>query len=487
MPHKNILGDTNLMIFSSLFFMLFFLPLFLLFYFSNSTISGKNRVLLIFSLIFYCWGGVQYIILLILLSLVGWQCGIRLEQTASNSIRKKYLIGSVVIFVGVLVFFKYTGFFLKTFGFNDPSSPFMNMALPIGISFYTFKLISYVVDVYRDNVEAEKSYLTFLTYVSMFHHCVAGPIVRYSTIQNELYQRKRLYADIANGIYRCCVGLCKKAVFANHCGSLAENFLPLSGDITTVPVSGIWLGSLCYMLQIYLDFASYSDIAIGLGQICGFHFDENFNYPYIASSVKDFWRRWHISLSSFFRDYVYIPLGGNRVSPKRLILNLLIVWALTGFWHGASWNYVIWGLFFFVFILLENKYIVTEKIKLPKPAMHAITLFIIFISWIIFRFENFKSLGLALAGLFGFIGNPAGSSAVNITFANNIFFLIISILACTPIFKMIMKLIEQKTSKPDSVSKLYYTLRIVISIVFFVLAIIALIGNSYSPFLYYQF
>lgn len=475
------------MIFSSLFFMLFFLPLFLLFYFSSNTIERKNRVLLIFSLIFYCWGGVRYIILLVLLSFVGWYSGIVMERTVKQETRKKYLIGSVIIFVGVLVFFKYTGFFLRTFGFNDPSSPLLKLALPVGISFYTFKLISYVMDVYRETVTAEPDYITFLTYVSMFHHCVAGPIVRYSTIQNELHSRKRLYADIANGIYRCCIGLFKKAVFANHCGTLAENFLPIAGDIASVPVSGVWLGSLCYMLQIYLDFSAYSDIAIGLGQICGFHFEENFNYPYIASSVKDFWKRWHISLSSFFRDYVYIPLGGNRVSPKRLVINLLVVWALTGFWHGASWNYVLWGLFFFVFIFLENKYIVKKVVTLPKAAMHAITLFIVFISWIIFRFENFASLGKALAGLFGLNSNSIGSSAVNITFANNIFFIIIAIVACTPVFRKIMTIIERKTTKPDSVSSVYYTLRIVISVVFFILSIIALIGNSYSPFLYYQF
>ena len=476
------------MIFSSLFFMLFFLPLFLLFYFLNKTTESKNKVLLIFSLIFYCWGGLKYVILLIVMTFVSWLAAKKIYATLSHHERKRWLIIAVAFSLAVLVFFKYTGFFLGMFGsLIDPNSPLLHLALPIGISFYTFKLISYVADVYNGKIEAEENFVTLLTYVSMFHHCVAGPIVRYSTVQHEMYKRKRLFSDISNGIYRCCVGLAKKSILANHCGVLAEQLLSVSGDISAVPVSGVWLGSLCYMLQLFLDFAAYSDIAIGLGWICGFHFEENFNYPYIASSIKDFWRRWHISLSSFFRDYVYIPLGGNRISPKRTVINLLIVWALTGLWHGSSWNYVLWGLFFFVFIFIENKLIAKDMYHIPKPAGHLLTLFIVFIGWMLFRFEDFGQLGTALKGLFGLNGNPAGSSAVGITFINNIFFLIVAVLACTPIFKKLMELIKFRTGSKYEAATTYYAIRIGLSAVLFIISVIALIGNSYSPFLYYQF
>ncbi len=468
--------------------MLFFLPLFLLVYFLTRTIEGRNRVLLIFSLIFYCWGGIKYVVLLAALTFIGWFCGLQMKDRSTKATRRPWLIASVASFLAVLGFFKYTGFFLGMFGSLVPeNSPFLHIALPLGISFYTFKLISYVADIYKYRIDAEESYLTVLTYVSMFQHAVAGPIVRYSTIQEEMYSRRQRYSDIVNGGFRCCVGLIKKSVLANHCGVLAEQLLPVAGDISGVPVSGVWLGSLFYMLQLYLDFAAYSDIAIGLAQICGFHFEENFNYPYVAVSIKDFWRRWHISLSSFFRDYVYIPLGGNRVSKSRRILNLLIVWALTGLWHGSSWNYVIWGLFFFVFIWLENIAGDRQWPTLPKPAAHAITLFIVFIGWIFFRFENFGQLGTALAGLFGGNRNALGGSAVNITLANNIFFLIVSCLACTPIFKTFMKWLEKKLGAGKAVPEKYYLVRIILAAAFFVISVIALIGNSYSTFLYYQF
>lgn len=468
--------------------MLFFLPLFLLFYFLCKTIQGRNNVLLIFSLIFYCWGGVKYVLLLAIMAFIGWAFGIKIQSGSTKAERKPWLIAAIVIFLVVLGFFKYTGFFLGTFGaLLGADASLFHIALPIGISFYTFKLISYVADIYHYRVEAAESYLTVLTYVSMFQHAVAGPIVRYQTIQNEMFERKRRYADITNGIYRCCVGLAKKSILANHCGVLAEQLLPIAGDISTVPVSGVWLGSLFYMLQLYLDFSAYSDIAIGLGWICGFHFEENFNYPYVASSIKDFWRRWHISLSSFFRDYVYIPMGGNRVSSGRKIVNLLVVWALTGLWHGSNWNYVIWGLFFFAFICLENLAKDKNWPSLPKAAGHAITLFLVFIGWTIFRFENFSQMGTALKGLFGLNGNAVTGSAIGITFMNNIFFLILACAACTPIFKMFMKWLEKRLGVGVLVAEKFYLVRIIVAVAFFVLSIIALIGGSYSPFLYYQF
>ena len=476
------------MIFSSLFFLLFFLPLFLLLYFLVQGEKKQNIVLLIFSLVFYCWGGVRYVVLLAAMVFAAWLFGRLIENARTRKTQKILLAVSVAIFLAVLGFFKYTGFFLSIFGgLPGSDSPAFQIALPLGISFYTFKLISYVADVYHSRIRAEKSYLMLLTYTSMFHHAVAGPIVRYSTVQKELRHRKYRYGDIADGICRCCVGVAKKAILADHCGALAEQLLPVAGDIASVPASAVWLGSIFYMLQLYLDFSAYSDIAIGLGRICGFHFEENFNYPYMAVSVKDFWRRWHISLSSFFRDYVYIPLGGSRVSKRRLILNLLVVWALTGFWHGASWNYILWGLFFFAFIVLQNFWTERGMPSIPKILAHAGTLFIVFIGWIMFRFESFPQLGMALKGLFGLNGNPAGGSTVSITLVNNIFFLILAVLACTPLLSMLLKWPDRMTAKGDVRPQYVYIIRIAIAAALFVLAVIALVGNSYSPFLYYQF
>ena len=476
------------MAFSSLFFLLFFLPLFALCYFTRSGNKDKDRILLIFSLIFYAWGGLRYVVLLLLMSAVGYFFGLKLQQETDSSRRKLYLTVSVIIFLAVLGFFKYTGFLLGNFGsLVDKDSFLLKLGLPLGISFYTFKLISYVADVYHQRTEAETGYLDFLCYVALFFNVVQGPIVSYTQMREDYYYRKFLYNDLANGLYRCCVGLVKKAVLADHCGALADSLLPLGTDISTIPVSGVWLGSLCYMLQIYLDFAAYSDIAIGLARMCGFHFEENFNYPYMAISVKDFWRRWHISLSRFFRDYVYIPLGGNRVSPKRTILNLLVVWALTGLWHGASWNYVLWGLYFFVFIVLENQLTARQAKSLPSVLQHAITLLILFISWIIFRFEDFSRLGAALKGLLGLNGNALTGSTVSISFVNNIFFLILAILACTPVFRKLMTLLEARCTRRAETAARYYILRTVLAVVFFILALTAMIGNSYTPFLYNQF
>lgn len=470
--------------FSSLFFMLIFLPLFALVYYRHSNTAYQNRVLLIFSLIFYCWVGVRYVLLLLLMSAVGWFCGLRIQKENDALLRKRWLIGAVVVFLGVLGFFKCISF---VSGALPADSPFLRLTLPLGISFYTFKLISYVADIYHDRIQAEDSYFDVLTYTAMFFNISQGPIVRYQTIADEMHTRKRRLYEITDGIHRCCLGLFKKVLFADHCGSLAEQFLPLSDSISSVPASGVWLGSLCYMLQIYLDFSAYSDIAIGLGRIFGFHFEENFNYPYMAVSVKDFWKRWHISLSSFFRDYVYIPLGGSRVSEKRTMINLLIVWALTGFWHGASWNFILWGLFFFAFIMLENTLKKKNMPPLPTPVMRLITLFIVFISWILFRFENFSQLGSALAGLIGLHRNVSGASAIGITFANNIFFLIAAVLACTPLFRALMKWIRLMFKRHTNTLKGYYIFQLVLSVLFFAISFILMIGSSYSPFLYNQF
>ena len=479
----------GIMIFSSLFFILFFLPVFTFIYYKAPDIRRKNTVLLIFSLIFYAWGGLRYLVLLFAMTGAGWISALQIQKYTHDKKRRKFwLILSVAILLAVLGIFKYTGFFMGTLGtLFRQDWEILSFALPLGISFYTFKLISYLADVYQNKTPAENSYWIMLMYTGLFHHCMAGPIVRYSSIRTELTDRKTSPEAIAAGIYRFCIGLAKKSILADHCGALANSLMPLSSDLANTPASGIWLGALFYMLQIYLDFSAYSDMAIGLGWMIGFHYEENFNYPYIASSVKDFWKRWHISLSSFFRDYVYIPLGGSRCSVRRTTLNLLAVWALTGLWHGASWNYVLWGLYYFAFIVFEN-WRQKNQAKPWHPALnHVYTLAVVYVGWIFFRFESFSSLGTAFRGMFGLNHNGFTNAAVGIKLKNNIFFLIFAVIAVTPLFSRLRKYLENYLRSRGQSQVPVYAGKLVIAILLLILSIFALVGNSYSPFLYYQF
>ncbi len=476
------------MIFSSLFFLCVFFPLFMLIYFRAGSIEAQNRILLIFSLIFYCWGGVRYLILLMIMTGLGFFMGKRMDSKSSASEKKPYLILSVAAFLAVLGIFKYTGFIQGSIGsLLNKDWTIIRFALPLGISFYTFKLISYVADIYTGKCRAADSYWELLLYTSIFHQSSSGPIERYTDMVPQIRSRRATLKNLVDGLTRFCVGLAKKAVLANHCGSLAASLLPLSSEIKSVPVSGVWLGSLCYMLQLYLDFSAYSDMALGLGQMIGFRYKENFNYPYIAVSVKDFWRRWHISLSSFFRDYVYIPLGGSRCSQARTMLNLLAVWALTGLWHGASWNFILWGLFYFVFISLENLWNAKAGRQLPKALGHIYTLLVVYFSWILFRFEDFGQLGMALKGLFGQNGSGLHSAAVGVVLKNNIFFLAAALIACTPLAADTAAKINKKLNRRIQNVGKAMILRIVICILMIAVSIFALIGSSYTPFLYNQF
>lgn len=444
-------------------------------------------MLLAASLIFYCWGGVRYLLLLAAMTAVGWMGALQIEKyRPEDRRRKRWMIASVVVFLAVLGIFKYTGFFLGTFGaiFRLPSQA-ESIALPLGISFYTFKLISYVVDVYWMKTEAQTNYWMVLLYTSIFHQSLQGPIVRYTEMKEELTERRASRSQFMEGMIRFSVGLGKKAILADHCGVLAESFLPL-GSVASVPVSGVWLGSLCYMLQIYLDFSAYSDMALGLGRMIGFHYPENFNYPYLAVSVKDFWKRWHISLSSFFRDYVYIPLGGSRCSVRRLHINLLAVWALTGLWHGASWNYVLWGIYYFAFLVLEN-YWKRRGIQLPPALARVYTLAVVFFGWIFFRFEDFGAMGRAFLGLFGLNGNGIGSAVVSLTFRNNVFFLILAVLAVTPVWKFIFRYVVSYLRSRRINSGVLQGAAIAGAGALLVISAMMMAGSSYTPFLYNQF
>lgn len=631
------------MSFSSLIFIALFLPVFMI---ASVLVRGnqrKNLVLLLFSLIFYAFAGLTKLALLLMVTMLAWFSGQRigraLQFAASENpdyqegddvfqspdaerIRvegqkraRAWLVLALVLLIAVLLFYKLAGpicrsLFLANAGELDAGAGattgtaavilayVRNIGLPLGISFYIFKLISYVADVYMRKTEPG-DFFHVLLYTVTFHQVAQGPITRYAEMAAEMDHRSADAEDLAEGLWRFTVGLAKKTVLADHLGTLAETFLPLAGN-TTFSVGGAYLGALCYMLQLYLDFSAYSDMALGLGRMIGFHYPENFNYPYIAVSVRDFWRRWHISLSRFFRDYVYIPLGGNRVSTGRLMLNLLAVWALTGFWHGSSWNFLLWGLYYFVFIAIENfvkkfrkaqaaevsggmegRPAVAESIAtdgtdiavgpasaadtkrtvqaprlspltpLTRAFGHLYTLIVVFFGWVLFRFSDFQVLREVLRTMFFLSGRATVDAAELLTLRSNLFFLIFSIIACTPLgTRLAAKLrgfydaslqqearekqqlerekaryqketeIDQQVQRLDAsidgleeedaenhervatrmkrrITKssearrrsegLYYGLRILLMLLLLALSIVSMVGASYTPFLYNQF
>ena len=456
------------MIFSSLTFIFIFLPIFLLIYYLVPN-KIKNLILLLFSLIFYAWGEPIYILLLLLSSIVDFSNGYFINKYKGNRKKQRvFLIISIIVNLSLLGIFKYTNFIisnLNLFGLNI-SNP--DIALPLGISFFTFQTMSYSIDVYRGNIKYEKNFINFMTYVSMFPQLVAGPIVRYSEIGKELNKREHSFNNFSLGMFRFLTGLFKKVLIANTMGvifSLATN------NVSNISLTTAWIGAISFSFQIFFDFSGYSDMAIGLGKMLGFSYPENFNYPYIAKNITEFWRRWHMTLSGWFKDYLYIPLGGNRVKVKRHILNLFLVWFLTGLWHGASWNFVLWGLYFFILLTLE-KYII-NKIKIPNVLGHIITIFLIIISWVIFAFDDLSIMTTYLSKMF-INTNLIDSSSL--FFIKNYFFIfIISIILSTPIIKNI------------KMKKYYKPFIIILYIVLFILTISYLVSDAYNPFLYFRF
>ena len=584
------------MSFSSLIFIALFLPVFMI---GSVLVRGnqrKNLLLLLFSLIFYAFAGLSNLALLLVMTTLAWFLGQRIgralqfaasenpdyqegdddfqspdaERTRVEGQKhaRAWLLLALVLLIVVLLCYKLAVPIGRHFFSADAGdlgagagattgaaaaiyAYFRNIGLPLGISFYIFKLISYVADVYTKKT-APGDFFHVLLYTVTFHQVAQGPITRYAEMAEEMDHRSADAEDLAEGLWRFTVGLAKKTVLADHLGTLAETFLPLAGN-TTFSVGGAYLGALCYMLQLYLDFSAYSDMALGLGRMIGFHYPENFNYPYIAVSVRDFWRRWHISLSRFFRDYVYIPLGGNRVSTGRLLLNLLAVWALTGFWHGSSWNFILWGVYYFVFIAIEN---FVKKHSLPLTQLtralgHLYTLIVVFFGWVLFRFSDFQVLCEVLRTMFFMSGRAPVDAAELLTLRSNLFFLIFSIIACTPLgARLAAKLrgfydaslqqearekqqlerekaryqketeIDQQVQRLDAsiegleeedaenhervatrmkrrITKssearrrsegLYYGLRILLMLLLLALSIVSMVGASYTPFLYNQF
>ena len=471
------------MVFSSIIFLWVLLPCILLLYYVSPK-PFKNGILTVFSLFFYAWGEPRYVVLMIFSVLLNYGFGRLVEKFG----KKRWLLAlCVTLNLLILGYFKYYNFLAEVLnpllrGF-DIALPAIQVTLPIGISFYTFQLLSYVVDVYRKEVAAQPAYWKLLLYCSLFHQCIAGPIVRYQTVAAEIDDRKVTLTDLTNGIRRFSIGLAKKAILANGCASVADTLLANTQSATT---AGLWLGMLFYMLQIYLDFSAYSDMAIGMGQMVGFHYLENFNYPYSSVSVQDFWRRWHISLSSFFRDYVYIPLGGSRGGDLLTVRNMFIVWALTGIWHGASWNYILWGLYFFVFLVLERFVLKKVLERLPRAVGWIYAMLVVYFGWVLFKFENMAELGNVLSGMFGF-GHMAGNLSTLYTLLNNIFLLIISIIAVFPIGKNLRMAAYHYENKRKKVPTLLYYLDAVTPVILILLSLLALVGDSYNPFLYFQF
>lgn len=442
--------------------------------------------MLCFSLVFYAWAGIRYLPLLLGMTFICWFFALRISKSEQPKQRKTLLVICLVLDLLILGFFKYTGFFLGNLKLlTGVPEVIPNIVLPIGISFYTFQLISYVIDVYRGDTEAQEKYWLLLLYASLFHQCIAGPIVRYKDINNDIMTRKPKRIEISKGITRFTIGLAKKAVLANGCAAIADELLAADG-LSKVSVCGIWLGVFAFMLQIYLDFSAYSDMAIGMGLMCGLHYKENFNYPYMADSVTDFWRRWHISLSTFFRDYVYIPLGGNRCSVGRRIFNLFVVWFLTGMWHGASWNYIFWGLYYCLFLIIE-KFVWKGFDKINPIVRHLLTLLVVYFGWVLFKFEDMSTLAIALKGMFGLNHNAFHDMGASLAFNNNIFFLIIAVLAVTPLSKHFKAILRKFSRQNKVVLWIYGVSDALVPIGLLFLSMAALAGNSYNPFLYFQF
>lgn len=466
------------MVFSSTIFLCVYLPLVLLGYYICPK-KGRNLFLLIVSLVFYAWGEPKYVFLMIFSILVNYIFGRLMDKNRGRQKRMKLLLVlSVVIDLGLLSVFKYTDFIITNVNAIFGSSfDLLNIALPIGISFYTFQAMSYTIDVYRNDVRVQKNLIDFGMYITMFPQLIAGPIVRYADVQDQLADRSVTTADFSEGVMRFVVGLGKKVLLANQMGAVWSEIYALGGDVSALMA---WTGAIAYTFQIYFDFSGYSDMAIGLGRMFGFKFPENFRYPYQSVSITDFWRRWHITLSTWFKEYLYIPLGGNRRGLARQALNLLIVWSLTGFWHGAGWNFVMWGLYYFVILFIEKLFLLKALDKLPKFFRHVYALVLIIIGWVIFASDDVSVLLPYLGSMFGANGAIGGMDVY--TLLTKAALLVICCIASTELPK---KLFLSAAGAMNE--KAVFTLKSFLTIALLALSMILLIGDSYNPFLYFRF
>ena len=466
------------MLFSSIPFLYYFLACVLILYFM---VPGKmkNIVLLLSSLFFYAWGEVSYVALMVITIILGYLFGLLVERCSTEKGKKSVLTISVITFVGILGYFKYADFFVSNFNaVTGLDVPLLKVALPIGISFYTFQVMSYVVDVYRGTAKVQYNPFTLATYVSMFPQLIAGPIVRYADVAEQLEHRVHSVDKAALGIRRFVLGLSKKILIANALGELCEIFKASGGK----SVAFYWLYAVAFTLHIYYDFSGYSDMAIGLGKIFGFEFMENFNYPYISKSITEFWRRWHMSLGTWFRDYVYIPLGGNRVSKPRWLFNIFAVWFLTGFWHGASWNFIVWGLYFAVILMLE-KLILLPILEKSGPLKHVYVMLLVIISFVIFNAADMTEAFAYIGGMFGAGGVPVASAEAVYYFKSNLAVLLIAVVGATPFCKnFVAKIRENKTG-----ALILEVLEPMVLVGLMLLVTAYLVDGSFNPFLYFRF
>ncbi|MDY2804868.1 MAG: MBOAT family O-acyltransferase [Bacilli bacterium] len=465
------------MLFTSISFLYYFLPALIIIYFITPK-KYKNIILLIASLLFYFYGEPKYVFLMIAEIIIAYIGALLIDKYKNQS--KNILITTLFIHVFLLIIFKYTDFIIQTI--NDISNAnikLLNIALPIGISFYTFQIISYIIDVYNGKVNVQKNIIKLATYVSLFPQLVAGPIVRYQTVEKELDDRVHSFNNFAYGIRRFTIGLAKKVLIANALGELCSKAF-LADEKTIV---FFWIFGVSYMLQLYFDFSAYSDMAIGLGRIFGFHFPENFNYPYISKSITEFWRRWHISLSTWFKDYVYIPLGGNREGKYKQIRNILIVWLLTGIWHGANWTFLIWGLLFGIILIIEKIWLNKFMEKLPSFIRRIYVLFIVMILFIIFNSDNMSVALTNIKGLFGMNGEAFVNDYTLHYLKSYLPVLIIALLGSTPFIKILI----DKLRKNKYVNNIINILEPILIVVILVVVTSYLIDNSYNPFLYFRF
>ena len=464
------------LVFSSNLFLFMFLPLTLLLYYNPFCTGRKfrNVLLLLASLVFYAWGEPFFVWLMVLSILCGWQVGLRLEGERQAGRRRLWLFLGAAFHLGMLFVFKYLTFAAQQLGILLQEDFFaIQLALPIGISFFTFQLLSYLLDVYYGKAPAQRNVLNLGLYIALFPQLIAGPIVRYADIEQEILHRQETRQDFTDGMIRFSYGLAKKVLLANYMAVIAMNTRLMAAQ-EPLSVTAAWLGATAYTLQIYFDFSGYSDMAIGLGQMFGFHFRENFNYPYISRSVTEFWRRWHISLSSWFRDYVYIPLGGNRCSRGRLVLNLFIVWSLTGFWHGANWTFLLWGLIYFVLLVLEKFTGFAERLGLFG---HVYTLLAVIMAWVVFQFPDLGQSVSYLGMMWGVAGNPLFDGMAAHFLMSGWLVWLMGLVFSLPLYPWVAKnwRLWQPVAEPCIAAAL------------FLLSVIATVAGNYNPFIYFNF
>lgn len=484
------------MVFSDLFFLFVFIPAFALCYMLGAWIdkrytddttartpqTAKNMALVVFSLIFYAWGEPVYVLLMLFSVFINYLAG-RGISSQQGGRRKAALVLGLIVNLLILGTFKYLNFFVDQLSAIGISVSAPTIALPIGISFYTFQSISYLVDVYRQEAHAQRRFVDLLLYISMFPQLIAGPIVRYGTIANEITDRRVTAQDFAEGSYRFLIGLGKKVILANQLSEISDQFL--ANGLPTLTTTGAWIGVLAFTLQIYFDFSGYSDMAIGLGRCMGFHFNENFRHPYICSSITDFWRRWHISLGSFFRDYVYIPLGGNR---RHQPVNILIVWFLTGMWHGASWNFILWGVYFGIIVMLEKYTILKLKNPLWRPLLHVYSLLLVVIGWGIFYFEDFQQMTTFFTAFFGQGPNAFDDFLTESAITGNFWLWVVALLFCMPLRSGALALLKRCTREGGTVQEsVIFIVRTIVSLLILGLSVALLVGATNNAFIYTRF